>query len=115
MPVYEFWCKHCGDKVSLFMKISSYDPDPLCPTCEKKGLTRIFANIAIRTSPDSSLSSSDYYKNPGNIGKHLEKRFKDMNMEVPDQIKQSIEAARGGQLPESLKDISSASADSSYH
>jgi len=115
MPVYEFWCQHCNDKVSLFMKISSYNPNPLCPTCGKKELSRIISTVAIRTSPDSSSSGSDYYKDPRNIGKRLEKRFKSMDMEVPNQIKQSIEAARGGQLPESLKDIGSASPDSSYH
>jgi len=59
--------------------------------------------------------SSDYYKDPRNIGRHVEKKFKDMNIEMPSEIQQSINAAREGVLPDSLKDLNSASSDTAYH
>jgi putative FmdB family regulatory protein len=118
MPIYEYICGICKKKVSIFMKLDSYNPNPPCPFCEKTELSRIFSSFAIRSSfnTDSTFGpSSDYYKDPRNIGKHIEKSFQNMSMEMPSEIKQSIEAARGGQLPESLKDFNNASPDSSYH
>jgi DNA polymerase III delta subunit len=57
----------------------------------------------------------EYYKDPRNIGRWTEKRFQDMGMELPDEVQQQIQAAREGELPESLKELQSASPDASYH
>jgi hypothetical protein len=59
--------------------------------------------------------SPDYYKDPRNIGRWVEKKFQDMNMELPSEIQQKIQAAREGELPEPVKDLQSASPDASYH
>ncbi len=59
--------------------------------------------------------SSDYYKDPRNIGRWTEKKFQDMGMEMPSEIQQQIQAAREGELPESLKELQSASPDATYH
>ena len=118
MPIYEYHCKSCDKKVSLFMKISAYDPSPTCPNCGKHELSRIFTSVAIRNaySPGAvSESSPDYYKDPRNIGRNLEKRFKDMNIEMPSEISKSLDKAREGVLPDSLKDLGNATPDSSYH
>jgi hypothetical protein len=45
----------------------------------------------------------------------MEKRFRDMNIEMPSEVKNSLEQAREGVLPDSLKDLGNASPDSSYH
>ncbi len=124
MPVYEYICHDCQDKVSILMKFSEYNPNPACPVCRGTNLARIFSGFALHKSlstiheesgePGRSVSP-DYYKDPRNIGRHMEKQFRDMNIEMPSEIKKNIEAARGGELPDSLKDFKSASADSAYH
>jgi len=48
--------------------------------------------------------SPDYYKDPRNIGRWAEKRFKQMGMDMPAQIQEEIQAARQGELPKSLKE-----------
>ena len=58
--------------------------------------------------------SEDYYKDPRNIGRGLEKQFKDMNMQIPAEIQNSIDSARDGVLPDSIRDLDSASPDSAY-
>ncbi len=47
-------------------------------------------------------SSPDFYRDPRNIGRWTEKRFGDLGMAVPPEIRQEIDAARDGQLPDSL-------------
>lgn len=44
-----------------------------------------------------------------------EKRFKEMDMEMPPEIQEKINSAREGELPNSLKDLKSATSDASYH
>jgi len=49
-------------------------------------------------------SGLDYYKDPRNIGRWTEKKFKELGLDMPDQIREKIQAAREGELPESVKE-----------
>jgi len=59
--------------------------------------------------------SDDYYQRPENIGRWTEKKFNEMGQELPPQIKEQIQAAREGELPEPLKDLKGASPTAAYH
>lgn len=104
------------------MRMSSIEQHPACPECQGTDMIRIFSSFAMHRSvqslyeDNSDPRSTDYYKDPRNIGRQLEDRFKKMNMEVPSEIQQSINSAREGVLPESLKDLDSgSSSDTTYH
>lgn len=58
---------------------------------------------------------NDYYKRPENIGRWVEKKFHDMGEELPSQVKEQIQAAREGVLPEQMKDLQGVSPTTSYH
>ncbi|MCX5992586.1 MAG: zinc ribbon domain-containing protein [Chloroflexi bacterium] len=123
MPIYEYICHKCRKKVGIFMRMTAVQADPACPACGGSGLERVFSSFAVLKStatvheesgqPGAGMSA-DYYKDPRNIGRGLEKQFKDMNMEIPAEIKKSIESAREGVLPDSLREMDSASPDSAY-
>ena len=124
MPIYEYICANCRKKVSLFNRRYQESASPDCPQCGKPSLTRIFSSFAVHKSISTiheesgepgSRPGPDYYKDPRNIGRHLEKKFSEMNIEMPSEIQNSIKAAREGALPDSLKDLESGSADSAYH
>lgn len=103
------------------MRMANMEQHPACPECNSTDMTRIISSFAMHRSiqsiyeDNSNPRSADYYKDPRNIGRSLEKRFKDMNMEVPPDVKKNIESAREGVLPETLKDLHSASSDAAYH
>jgi hypothetical protein len=59
-------------------------------------------------------SGEDYYKDPRNIGRWVEKKFQDMGQGLPSQVQEKIQAAREGVLPEPLKDLESASPTATY-
>lgn len=114
MPIYEYSCHNCNRKVSLILPISDLDKSQNCPLCGKSDLVRVISTFAIHKSlgtiyeqsGEPGLSqSSNYYKDPRNIGRGVEKRFKKMNVEIPAEIQQSIAEAREGNLPHSLKDL----------
>ena len=63
----------------------------------------------------TNVPSPDYYKDPRNIGRWVENKFQDMGMELPSEVQKTIQAAREGELPDSLKDLKSATPDATYH
>jgi putative FmdB family regulatory protein len=123
MPVYEFFCPACRKKSSFLARtISSFEPK--CSICGSTDVTRLISTFAYHKSfnaineesgESSMFSNPDYYKDPRNIGRWTEKKFKQMGMELPSEIQQKIQAAREGELPEPVKDLQSASPDASYH
>jgi hypothetical protein len=49
--------------------------------------------------------SLDDYKDPRNIGRWTEKRAKELGLEMPAPVEEMIQAARQGDLPNSVKDL----------
>jgi len=124
MPIYEYICGTCNKKVTVLLRMAQAAAGPPCPLCGNGGLTRIISNFALHKSIDAvhgesgtpgGTISADYYKDPRNIGRRLEKRLRDSNIEMPPEIGRSIAEAREGNLPGSLKDLDGAAADSAYH
>ncbi|MDP6494478.1 MAG: hypothetical protein QGI09_03450 [Dehalococcoidia bacterium] len=124
MPIYEFGCMSCGRKCTFFTRSVSQRYDAMCSSCGSTDLVRLVGGFAYHKSMQTiheesgdptTFSGPDYYKDPRNIGRWAEKRFNDMGMEMPSQVENMISAARDGELPESMKDLKSASPDASYH
>ena len=122
MPVYEFFCPSCRKKSSFLVRGAAFQPK--CSICGRINVNRVISTFSYHKSfepiykesgESGKFQSPDYYKDPRNIGRWAEKKFKDMGMEMPSEIQQEIQAAREGELPEPVKDLQSASPDTSYH
>jgi len=96
---------------------------PKCSSCGNTNLSRVISGFAYHKSlktvweesDDPTMHpSEDYYKDPRNIGRWVEKKFEDMGQELPPQIQEKIQSTREGVLPESLKDLGSASPTAAY-
>lgn len=124
MPIYEYICNSCNKKVSIFHRTFSDLAELICPSCGSKDLKRIISGFAVHKSistiyeenPIQGISGNDdYFKDPRNIGRNLEKKFKDMNVEMPSEIQHEIAAAREGILPDMIKGLDTvATPDSAY-
>lgn len=113
MPVYEFQCRDCNAKSSFLVRSIAEPFAAKCSACGSSNLVRVISSFAYHKStstiweesgePDSS-PASDYYKDPRNIGRWAEKRFGEMGMDMPPQLKEEIQAAREGEMPDAVKD-----------
>lgn len=111
MPIYEFQCRDCQAKISIFVKSISSPLDPACSSCSSKNLERLITSFGISKSVASvheyhtNSNSPDYYMDPRNIGRSTEERFAEMGMEMPSQVREMIDGAREGEMPGAVKDL----------
>jgi hypothetical protein len=44
----------------------------------------------------------DYYRDPRNIGRNVEESFSHHGVELPQSVRETIDAARDGQVPKGI-------------
>ena len=91
--------------------------DPEAPECEHCGSGRTARQISsvarLRTdkdvideygAPGLGGRPEDHYRDPRQIGRWVEQRFEEYGMDLPDETRDMIDAAREGELPDSVQD-----------
>jgi hypothetical protein len=53
--------------------------------------------------PSAGGADLDYYSDPRNIGRQVEDSFRQYGMDLPPSVRNTIDAAREGDLPSELK------------
>ncbi|HEU0022782.1 MAG TPA: FmdB family zinc ribbon protein [Dehalococcoidia bacterium] len=108
MPIYEFRCVSCGKVSAFFTRSISAALDPTCNHCQSQDMQRRMSSFSLGRTPRSvhaqypsaGLPDLDYYSDPRNIGRHVEDSFKQYGMDLPQSVRNTIDAAREGDLPQ---------------
>ncbi len=115
MPIYEYRCADCRGVTSVFVRSMRSEPKaPACEHCGASRLSRVMSKVArLKTdqdvldeygAPGLGGRPEDAYRDPRQIGRWVEKRFEDYGMELPAETRDMIDAARDGELPDSVGD-----------
>lgn len=119
MPIYEFLCNSCRKKASFFTRKVSDPLEPRCPSCGSGDLQRCISSFAYHKSvqtvheesgpPSMFGNDPSYYRDPRNIGRHTEHRLKELGIDINTDdtfsgVRETIAAAREGELPKTLKE-----------
>ena len=111
MPIYEYQCEMCEGMSSIFTKTINTEIVPVCVHCQGTQMCRVLSTFAMGKSgqPAQESSSSeagrlpsDYYRDPRNIGRHVEDSFAKHGVDLPESVRDTIQAAREGHLPKEL-------------
>ncbi len=111
MPIYEYRCGSCGQLSSFFTRSISTPLEPICSQCNSPDMQRRMSSFAMGKTTQSvhagfpsavDPASPDYYSDPRNIGRHVEEGFQRYGIEMPKGVRDTIEAAREGDLPKGL-------------
>ena len=115
MPIYEFRCDDCDRVTSVFVRSARSRIDARCEHCDSKRLSRLMSKVnRAKTeqdvldelgAPGAGGRPEDAYRDPRQIGRWVEKRFEDYGVDLPDETRQMIDAAREGELPDAVKDV----------
>ena len=111
MPIYDFVCGACRGR-STFLTRSVHTPlEPACRSCGSTDLQREMSTFAHHRTikavhdaygPPPKYPGLDYYKDPRNIGRNVEETFRQWSMEMPKEVRDTIDAAREGTPPEGV-------------
>ena len=111
MPIYEYRCGQCGRLSSFFTRAIGASLEPSCQHCHSKDVRRRMSSFALgkttrsvqeRYPSSSEVPPQDYYSDPRNIGRHVEESFQRYGMDLPQSVRDTIEAAREGELPQGM-------------
>jgi putative FmdB family regulatory protein len=112
MPIYEFRCKDCGRLSSVFTRSIGASFEVCCQHCGSSNMERAFSRFAYHRSEQAILN--DYgaeperledFKDPRQIGRGVERRFEEYGVELPEETREMIDAAREGEFPGPLKEL----------
>ena len=112
MPIYEYRCRACQRTSSFFTRSIGSPLEPVCQHCAGSDMERAISSFACHRSlktmhedygpPPAGAPSLDYYRDPRNVGRHVEDAFQQYGVEMPQSVRDNIDAAREGKLPEGL-------------
>ena len=113
MPIYEYGCKDCRRKTTVFLRSFSAEPKSLvCDSCGSGNLVRLFSRVAIVKSEEARLeeladlsSWGDLDQNdPKSMAKLMRKMQDQMGEDAGPEMNEAIERMEQGEMPEDLPD-----------
>ena len=114
MPIYEFVCRDCAKLTSVFVRTVNRDVSATCSHCGSGSMKRAVSRVSIGRTESQVMEQygmpepgqgADAYKDPRQIGRWVEQRFEQMGMDLPQEARTMIDAAREGEFPEPVKDL----------
>ena len=109
MPIYEYRCQQCGELSAFFVRSIGSPFAAICQSCGSGEMERRMSTFAmgkttaaVHEANPMGSSSRDYYSDPRNIGRHVEASFAQHGVEMPNSVRESIDAARSGEAPKGL-------------
>lgn len=106
LPIYEYRCASCRRK-STFLTRSVYtEVEAVCARCGSRDMSRLISTVSFKKSSRNKSSGHDgemdYYRDPSNIGRHVEDSFERFGVDMPESVRETIDDARRGKMPEGL-------------
>ncbi len=111
MPIYDFVCGACGHNSSFLTRSVNSPLEPVCRSCGGTDMERAVSTFAHHRTvrdvheaygPPAKYPDMDYYKDPRNIGRNVEETFKQWDMDIPQEVRDTIDSAREGTMPKDI-------------
>ena len=112
MPVYEYRCGNCQQRVGIFQTYADYGKKQVaCPNCGSKKLTRLITRVRIAKSEDARLeamadpsSFGDLDENdPKSMAKFMKKMGSEMGEDLGPEFNEVVDRLESGEDPESIE------------
>ncbi len=112
MPIYEYRCQACAKLSSFFLRSINSEIEAVCSHCQSKDMERRMSSFAMgktvssvheNFAPGSEHRSPGYYNDPRNLGRGVEDAYTKFGKEMPQSVRDNIDAARSGETPKGLE------------
>ena len=114
MPIYEYRCRACRRITAVLQRSAARATKPTCEHCGSSELQRAISRFATPKTEQQVMeqygepdpgAGPGAYQDPRQIGRWVERRFDEMGLDLPDEARTMIDAAREGELPDPVKDL----------
>ena len=113
MPIYEYVCRDCRRRVSLFWRSFSQVDEgaAVCTHCGSRHLTRLVSRVAVLRSEESRLddladpsSLGDLDESdPRSIARWMRKMSDEMGEDLGDELDEVVDRLDRGESPEEIE------------
>lgn len=111
MPIYEYRCEECAKLSNILVRSPKTAAAPVCQHCGGVRLKKLMSRVGrLKTQSDVAQEygtprPGETYSDPRQIGTWVERQFESYGMEVPEETRRMIDAAREGELPGPAADL----------
>lgn len=112
MPVYDFRCRDCSKKFSVFLSYDQYDRhETVCPACQSSRIERIIRKVPVTRGDRGRLASMASEENLASLDsdpRSLGRMMRDMKNEVgaqdlPGEFDEVVDRLEKGQSPDEIE------------
>ncbi len=113
MPIYEYVCKHCSRRFSVWWRSTAQmeRSQPRCPSCRSNELGRLVSKAAFVRSGDSrleSLGDSDFDSlsedDPRALGRLMRRMGDETGEDMGEEFDEIVGRLEAGEDPESIEE-----------
>ena len=109
MPIYEFRCKACRKRTSVFVRSVGEPAAPACGHCGSNKVERVFSRVAVLRGDEgldlaeSSLGDIDE-SDPRSVAKWVRKMSREMGEPLDADMQGELERMEAGETGDDLDD-----------
>lgn len=113
MPSYDYRCRSCGKRSSIYQRYEEYGEVPVaCPHCQSEELERLIQRVRVVRSEESRLDSladpsgwGDIDENdPKSLARMMRQMGSEMGEEMPPEFDEVIGRLEAGESPEDIEE-----------
>ena len=112
MPIYEFRCQNCHNRVGIQMSYAEYGSKAVaCPVCGSVKLSRLIGRVRIAKSEDRRMDDlsdpaflGDMDENdPKSLARAMKKMGAEMGEDLPPEFGEITDRLESGEDPEAIE------------
>ena len=108
MPIYEYRCRGCRRRVSVFQRTMSVSAPPRCPNCGSGELTRLVSRFAVVRGEEALLDSLDDEsllagvdeKDPRSVAAWARKMGSRFGEDLGPEFDEMVDRMEAGEMPD---------------
>lgn len=111
MPIYEYGCKSCRRRTSVFVRSISSPVDAVCEHCGSREVSRLISRVAVVRSEDDMFSGLDESSlagvdenDPRSMARWVRKMSGQMGEPLDAEMQSELERMEAGEMPDGFGD-----------
>ncbi len=111
MPIYEYSCRSCKRRSSVFFRSFSHVADPVCSHCGSHDMTRLVSRFAVAKSEESrldDLSDPSTFgeldeNDPRSVARWAKRMGQEMGEELGPEFDEMVDKMEAGEMPDDVE------------